>query len=206
MPKRTNNFQQLVYMIQMALAPSGAKITESAIVDGMREIDVLIESAVGPYSIKIAVEAKDEKRPLDVLTIEQMIGKYQSAGGIPVNKVVIVARNGFTGTAKTRAAQTNIELFTLDEAKQSDWTKLVPQQMAWRMPPHIDRVELVPAVASKGGKDPLADGRFVCQCHGYDKGSPLQWAEWLLRVCPISQFKRLSDNENRRRLVWVASD
>jgi hypothetical protein len=27
-----------------------------------------------------------------------------------------------------------------------------------------------------------------------------------LRVCPISQFKRLSDNENRRRLVWVASD
>src|SRR3984957_1219740 len=27
-----------------------------------------------------------------------------------------------------------------------------------------------------------------------------------LRVCPISQFKRPSDNENRRRLVGVASD
>ena len=180
MPKRTNDFQQLVYMIQMALAPAGAKITESAIDDGMREIDVLIESSVGPYSIKIAVEAKDEKRPLDVTVIEQMIGKYQSAGGVPVNKVVVVARNGFSSTAHSRAAQTNIELLTLDTTQPSDWTKLVPQQMVWRVQPHIESVELVPPVESRDGKDPLADGRFVCKCHGHDKGSPLQWANWLL--------------------------
>src|SRR5579883_1237088 len=136
-------------MIQMAFAPAGAKVTESVLVDGTREIDVLIESAIGPYSIKIAVEAKDEKRPLDVLKIELMIGKYLSAGGVPVNKVVVVAQNGFTKTAKARAAQANIELLTLAQASQSDWTKLVPQQMVWRMPPHIDSVKLVPPVAGQ---------------------------------------------------------
>src|SRR5262245_45575671 len=72
-------------------------------------------------------------------TFIQLIGKYQVAGRHPCNKVVLVARNGFTETARVRAAQASIDLFTLDEAKQSDWTKLVSQQMVWRMPPHIDQ-------------------------------------------------------------------
>jgi len=200
-PKRTNDFQQLVSMIQMAFAPAGAKVTESVLVDGTREIDVLIESAIGPYSIKIAVEAKDEKRPLDVLKIELMIGKYLSAGGVPVNKVVVVAQNGFTKTAKARAAQANIELLTLAQASQSDWTKLVPQQMVWRMPPHIDSVKLVPPVAGQDGKDPLAEGRFVCKCHGNDKGAPLQWANWLLitQVLPNAYLASRLEAEAKRR-------
>ena len=54
-------------MIERALAPRGAKITESALVPGIdeddeREIDILIESALGPHIIKVAVEAKDEGR------------------------------------------------------------------------------------------------------------------------------------------------
>ncbi len=201
MPKRTNDFQQLVSMVQMAFAPAGAKVTESVMFDGTREIDILIESAVGPYSIKIAVEAKDEKRPLDVQKIELMIGKYQSAGGIPVNKVVIVAQNGFTKTARDRAAQANIELLTLAQANQSDWTKLVPQQMVWRMPPHIESVELVPPVASQDGKDPLAEGRFVCKCHGNDSGAPLQWANWLLmtQVLPNASLASKLEMEAKRR-------
>jgi hypothetical protein len=73
MPKRTNDFQQLVHMIQLAFAPTGAKVTES-VLDHTREIDVLIEAPVGPYHVKIAVEAKDQKRPLDVSVIEEMVG------------------------------------------------------------------------------------------------------------------------------------
>jgi hypothetical protein len=200
MPQRTNPFQQLVHMIESALAPMGAKITESAMEEG-REIDVLIETEVGPYKIKIAVEPKDEKRPLDVLTIEQYIGKYQSAGGIKVNQVVIVSSSGFTQTAREKAAQNNIKLLTLEEAEQSDWTKLAPRQAAFRMAPHIESVELVPPVPSKNGKDPLADGRFVCKCHGNDTGSPLQWAEWLFRtqVLPNAELFAQMDAEAKQR-------
>lgn len=182
MPARTNEFQQLVHMIQMAFAPSGAKITESFLTDGGREIDVLIESEHGLYSLKIAVEAKDESRPLDVGVVETMIGRYHSPGGIPVNKVVLVARNGFTQTAKERAAAANppITLLTLDEAQQSDWTKFVPQRMVWRMPPHIHGVHLHPTVPCQNGRNPLVDGKFVSSGDGSDCGSPLQWANWLL--------------------------
>ncbi len=178
MPKRTNPFQQLVHMIESALAPMGAKITESAMENG-REIDVLIESELGQYNMKIAVEAKNEKCPLDVGTIEQYIGKYQ-VGGIPVNQVVVVSSSGFTHKARKKAALNNIKLLTLEEAEQSDWTKLA-QQVVFKIGPYINSVELIPSVASKNGKDPLADGRFVEKCNVNDCLSPHQWANWLLQ-------------------------
>ena len=58
MPQRSNDFQELVSLIQKALAPAGARITDSALVDipglgDSREIDVLIETEVGPYNIKL---------------------------------------------------------------------------------------------------------------------------------------------------------
>ena len=81
MPRRTNDFQELVSLVQKALVPSGAKVTDSPLVDvpGMsepREIDVLIETAVGPYHMKIAVEAKDNRRKMDSTQFESLIGKY----------------------------------------------------------------------------------------------------------------------------------
>src|SRR5260370_344833 len=104
MPKRTNSFQVLVTLIQEALAPAGAVVTSSAMEPGRtskkpREIDIRIESNVGPYTIKIAVEAKDEKRKLDATKIEALIGKYRSKGSLSADKLVVIAHNGFTGEA-----------------------------------------------------------------------------------------------------------
>src|SRR5688572_30197600 len=103
MPKRTNEFQKIVALIQSALAPEEAVVTESAIVsiDGFdREIDVLIEAEVGMYRMKVAVEAKDHGRPLDVTAIEAVLGKYGAANrGVRVNQVVVVSRSGFTPQA-----------------------------------------------------------------------------------------------------------
>lgn len=122
MPKRTNAFQELVTLIQEALVPVGATVTPSALVPAktsgnLREIDVLVESAVGPYSIKIAVEAKDEGRKLDATKIEAIIGKYRGSGGLQVNKTIVVARNGFTSEARTRAEDEDIDLLTLRPEK-----------------------------------------------------------------------------------------
>ncbi len=58
MPKRTNDFQKLVRLIQQAFAPKGATVTESAMepVPGFknpREIDILVQTQVGPYRTRL---------------------------------------------------------------------------------------------------------------------------------------------------------
>ena len=73
----------MVTLVQKAIAPQGAKITESAMVKAphfgeLREVDVLLEAEIGPYRMKIAIEAKDHKRKLNVTEIEAIIGKYRS--------------------------------------------------------------------------------------------------------------------------------
>jgi len=115
MPQRTNEFQKLVALINIALAPNGAKVTESAMVHApgfgeLREIDVLIESEVGPYRIKVAVEAKDHKRKLNIQDIEAIIGKYCSSGSLAVEKVVVVSRRGFSKQAAKKASLIGIRL------------------------------------------------------------------------------------------------
>ncbi|MDA4120156.1 MAG: SEC-C metal-binding domain-containing protein, partial [Thaumarchaeota archaeon] len=134
--------------------------------------------------------------------IEAVIGKYSGNGGIAVNKVVVVARRGFSDAAKKRAKEARIELLTIREAEQSDWSKLAPQQLCLRMQPHIDRVDIVPPVSpTSSGGDPLVEGRIVTKCHGKNTGSPSQWANWLLKtqVLPNSELLHLLDEEAKRR-------
>ena len=124
---RTNEFLHLFALIQRAIAPHGAKITESALVKapgfgGLREIDVLLESQVGPFTMKVAFEANDHGRKLDVTDVETIIGKYKSIGGLTVDRVVLVSRHGFSNAATQKAGQNGIRLLTLRSPdKTSIW-------------------------------------------------------------------------------------
>jgi hypothetical protein len=124
------SFQRIVGLIQSALAPEGATVTESAMVtiDGFdREIDVLVEADLGMYRMKVAVEAKDHGRPLDVTAIETVLGKYAAASdSIRVNQVVLVSRSGFTAQAIKKAKDNQLLLLTLAEAEASKWETFVP--------------------------------------------------------------------------------
>jgi hypothetical protein len=116
MPKRTNDFQKLVDIIQRLYAPKDATVTTSAMVTPLsggtpREIDILVEFKTG---FKIAVEAKDWSRAIDATGVETYIGKYNNNGGIIVNKVIIVAHS-FTSTAKQRANDLGFSLHTINE-------------------------------------------------------------------------------------------
>jgi len=184
MPQRTNDFQQLVDLLQRALAPKGAKITSSAMVPGsqsgnLREIDVLIETKVGPYNMKIAVEAKDHKRKLNVNDIEALIGKYFS-GDIHVNHVVIVAHRGFTVGAQKKAAANNIELKTLAEANKEDWNTKIPQIINFKIEPHILGIQLMPPDILPPDDRLLCKGEFFCKHCGRKRGSPQEVAHrWI---------------------------
>jgi hypothetical protein len=167
-------------MIQRALAPRGAKVTESAMVDvpGIsdgREIDILIETAVGPYHIKIAVEAKDEGRKMDSTKFESILGKYNIEGGVRVNKVVVITHQGFYQPVIDRAKLLGVDLYTLQQAQDVDWEVLFPQQLQFRLPPHLCGIELEPQLDPQILQDVLKEGEIVCS-HGTNHGTPPQFA------------------------------
>jgi len=174
MPRRTNEFQKLVSLIQRALAPKGAKVTDSALVrapglEGFREIDVLIEGTFGPYRMKVAVEAKGIGRPLELSAFQSIEGKYFGKSGIPVNKVVVVAANGFTADVVRNAKLHDITLLTLKEAKEANWAKTGPVRMRFMQTPHICGVAFHPSIKTRAHGPLLSNAHVTCP-HGHDLG------------------------------------
>jgi hypothetical protein len=141
----------------------------------MREIDVLVETPAGLYTLKIAVEVKDEKRKLGPQVVEEYVGKYQPGSGIPMNQVVLVSKSGFTRSAKDRAQAANMLLMTISDAKHADWRKFispkVPQVLTFEMQPHFHARHILPPVPD-GGERVWLDGRLCCTCCGRDHGTP----------------------------------
>ena len=137
MPKRTNDFQQLIAFIEGQLAPKGATVTESAMLEaldgsGPAEVDVLIELKVGEHTVRMALECRDHKRKQSVTWIEQLEGRYRH---LPVDKVIAVTRTGYSKTAYIRAQASKITPLTLREALKTEWpaefSKYVMGLMTW---------------------------------------------------------------------------
>jgi len=121
MPKRTNSFQTVVFLIQKHIA-GNATVTQSAeladLVTGQkREVDVVIETIVAGHTIRIGIECREWKRkgrprPQTVEWVECMYGKHQS---LPTDRLVLVSRSGFTSEAVKKAHLFNIETVVPDE-------------------------------------------------------------------------------------------
>jgi hypothetical protein len=135
MPKRTNEFQQVVTYIYSQIVPRGGRVTESALLqesgDGaQREIDILIEYALVGHDLRIAVECRDRGRDQTVEWVDGLIGKYSR---LKVNQIVAISASPFSAEAKRKAAEHNMDLITVNEALTRDWTKRVER---WKMMTH----------------------------------------------------------------------
>src|ERR1017187_8305461 len=201
MPQRTNEFQKLVTLIQEALVPQGAKVTPSAMVPGLtpgkfREIDVLVETPIGPYNIKIAVEAEDESRRFDVTAMEELVGKYKGRNGIAVEKVVVITHRGFTTEAEALAKAERIDTLTVAEVETSEWIQRLTcpvhgpppwantdkdQLFKLQMDPHVEGVTFSPSLGSTELAHPaVVEGRICCRCHNQDFGTVAALAHHVL--------------------------
>jgi hypothetical protein len=208
MPQRTNDFQRPVKLIHQAMSGSGATITESALISApglgeLREIDILIETAVPPYKIKVAVEAKDHRRKLNVTDIEAIIGKYRGAGSVPVDKVVVVSRNGCSRQASRKATLAGIELRQLSETKESDWKALLPfsagQQLVLPRLPHIADLEFEPPLPS-GSPCPFCEGLIVNKQSGREIDPPMRY------VAKVTKNHLLRSPDFVRRVEAIRRD
>jgi hypothetical protein len=144
MPKRSNDFQKLIKLIEQQLAPS-ATVEESAMLpdthDGtLREVDILIRSHIGERELRVGIECRDHKRKADLPWIEQIHSKYEH---LDVDRVVAVSRKGFSDAARAKAKLWGIELMTLAAAERQDWSnrlhrvgsmKLIVERLSFEPP------------------------------------------------------------------------
>lgn len=126
MPKRSNDFQKLIYLIHHQLA-GDAIVTESKFLYDReaqkdREVDIVIETEVGGHSIIISIECQGRGRIADIEWVEQMQSKHKS---LPTNKLILVSKSGFTEAARTKAKSNDIETMTMGQATRADWNLLV---------------------------------------------------------------------------------
>lgn len=123
MPRRTNDFQELIATIYEQIVPDGGKVTESAMVldkdtGKLREVDILVEHRHANHDFKLVIECRARSRKDSVAWIEELIGKKRS---LAVDKLVAVSKMGFTKTAMKKAQAHGIDTLTLEEAAETDW-------------------------------------------------------------------------------------
>jgi hypothetical protein len=97
MPKRSNEFQKLVFLVKKHVAP-GPTVTESKflrdrVTGANREVDVCIESTIGGHEILVSIECRDRGRRADVGWVEEMKAKHER---LPTNALVPISKSGFT--------------------------------------------------------------------------------------------------------------
>lgn len=125
MPKRTNDFQELIATVYEQIVPEGGKVTESGMVfdkdaGTLREVDILVEYRYAHHDFKLVIECRDRSRRDSVEWIDGLIGK---AGSLTVNKVVAVSKKGFAKSAAEKANAHGIDTLTVEEAVETDWQK-----------------------------------------------------------------------------------
>jgi hypothetical protein len=123
MPKRHNQFQDFVAMLEEQLAPEGAEVLSSVLLTDstgqQREIDVLIVMPLGHRTVTIGIECRDHGRKADVTWLEQLKTKFES---LPIDKRVAVSRSGFTKGAQAKATAWHIQAMSLGQAFAVSWS------------------------------------------------------------------------------------
>ena len=116
------NLEILVTKIQKQLAPK-AEVLHNVRLDGRlsetkRQIDVLVKENIGQYEIKIVIECKDHKVPIDVKGVEEFDGLLRDVGA---QKGVLVCPTGFTNAGKKRAEGLQIDLYSPIDTDVHKW-------------------------------------------------------------------------------------
>src|SRR5713101_7310908 len=109
MPRRTNEFQSLIAVIQSHLDP-GAAVEESVLLEDRitrtkREVDVCVRGNLAKQPVTVSIECRDHGRTADVTWVEEMNCKHSR---LPTNILVLVSHSGFSLEAIRVADALNI--------------------------------------------------------------------------------------------------
>lgn len=177
MPKRSNDFQRLIYLIRLNLS-EGAKVSESKMMRDrltkrFREVDVVVEGKVGAQRVFVSIECRDHQRVADVIWVDAMKAKHDR---LDTNVLLLASRSGFTQEARDVASKYGIEVFTLEDIDDHDISALLgPNGDLWLKSVTITAEKVSIRVAQVGLLAPetvatapdnllyLEDGTELCQ-------------------------------------------
>jgi len=77
-----------------------------------REIDVLLSSRVSGYPVRVAIECKNQKKPIEVGDISEFIGKLMDVG-IPPQHGIYISASKYRSGAVSHAESAGIRAFLL---------------------------------------------------------------------------------------------
>lgn len=202
MPKRTNDFQALIALVERQLAASGVRVVESEMLADrltgeLRDIDVCVHATVSGKDVTLALECRDHKRKADQIWIDTLRGKYAN---LPVDKVIAVARAGFAKTARAAAEKARIQTLTLEEATSANWHLIAELPDAALVVAHFPVAENVSLHLVKG-QEPIPDTMMVADVSLRLGDQTLPLADvlhWYCTASPVAQFT--FDNDDVERL------
>src|ERR1700761_8154632 len=123
-PKDEADYKKLEKLdakIQQDLAPR-SQVTHNVRMTGksgaQRQIVVLVEDQVGQYDVRIVLDCKDYKPPVDIKDVEECTGLFEDVSAM---RGVIVCPAGFTKNAKARAQQLQIDLYSPVDTEPHKW-------------------------------------------------------------------------------------
>ncbi len=126
MPKRSNEFQRLIFMLK-TLKAAESTVTESAMVPdsltgALVEVDVWIEKQVAGHAVYVALECRDQARAQGVAWVNEMKTKHER---LPTSLLVLVSSSGFVKDARKLARKYHIDLLELEKINVSKAKSLV---------------------------------------------------------------------------------
>ncbi len=126
MPKneKWRTVEGVVVALEIAAKVTGARVTRNAKVpyrndpSRTRQVDVHIENPVGPRTISIGIEVKNEKDPLTVEIVEQVDAKLSV---LEIDRKCIVSTSGYSANARADAITRGVELLTMEQLSSVAW-------------------------------------------------------------------------------------
>lgn len=126
MPKRSNEFQKLIFLFKQQVSENSV-VTESKMLSDRdtgtkREVDICIESSISNHKILISIECTDSHRPANITWVEQQKSKHER---LPTNMLVLISKSGFTPEALKIAKKYGIETLNLIEVNEESVNQIL---------------------------------------------------------------------------------
>ena len=114
------SFENLTHRVfeLLSMDDAYAKVEQDVFIDspdGPRQFDVVIRSKVGSLNLLTVIECRDFAKNLNVTHID---GLHSKQCDVNANKAVLVARKGFSKTAKQKAERVGITLCTAHDLER----------------------------------------------------------------------------------------
>jgi hypothetical protein len=203
MPKRTTEFQKLVFLVRKHSSVSSTVTESKFLTDSKgrrREVDICIEGTIDDIPVTISIECIESKRPATVEWVERMKGKHDD---LPTKVLLLYSRSGFTKTAKEKAQTYSKSIVTLEALDETSAERLFGGASSLWLKTSLQTVTKVLIGVAASGHLPAQQVDAFTDTVVFDQsGNPISNVETLVNQIlrspkVLCEFLRLSESHHK---------